>query len=57
MNILYRVWQNRKFLYSTRDCAISKECVADASLDIGGTELGLADDQYFGVRIIFVLYM
>ena len=54
---MFRVWQNRKFLHSKRDCEISKEYATTIWLDIGGTELGFADDQFFGVRIVLVLYM
>lgn len=49
--VMFRIWKNWVVLYSPRDRPFSKKFESEIALSVlGGVELGVADDRYFGVR-------
>ena len=51
----FRIWKNWFFLHSPRDCPFGEKFASIFVVSIvGGVELGVADDRYFGVRFLIV---
>lgn len=49
--LIFRIWKNWVVLYSPRDRSFSEKFESVIAFSVlGGVELGVADDRYFGVR-------
>lgn len=47
--LIFRIWKNWIVLYPQRNCSFSEKYILLCHSIIGGVELGVADDRYFGV--------